>query len=69
MPNPPQFFVEEYKCIRKEIEWLLKDYRELERNIALAVCVIWGWLLRVFYILCKCKFLKPRRNEWESTRN
>jgi len=25
--------------------------------------------LRVFYILCKCKFLKLRRNEWESTRN
>jgi integrase/recombinase XerD len=24
---------------------------------------------RVFYILCKCKFLKLRRNEWESTRN
>jgi hypothetical protein len=24
------FYLKEYECLRKEIEWLLKDYRDLE---------------------------------------
>jgi hypothetical protein len=38
------FFLKEYECLRREIEWLLKDYRALERNAVIAVGVTWGWL-------------------------
>ena|ERR1700728_1135190 len=38
------FHLQEYACLRKEIELVLKDYRALERNIVIAVGVSWGWL-------------------------
>lgn len=38
------FYLKEYECLRKEVEWLLKDYRALERNVVIAVGVTLGWL-------------------------
>ncbi len=38
------FYLKEYECLRKEIEWLLKDYRDLERNVVIAVGLTWAWL-------------------------
>jgi hypothetical protein len=43
-PNTKDFLLKEYECLRKEVEWLLKDYRGLERNIVVAVAVLWSWL-------------------------
>jgi len=39
-----EFHLSEYACLRSEIELVLKDYRELERNIVIAVGVTWAWL-------------------------
>jgi len=39
-----EFYLKEYECLRKEIEWLLKDYRALERNVVIAVGLTWAWL-------------------------
>src|SRR5713226_2321001 len=38
------FHLEEYKALRKEIEWLLQDYRSLERNIAVVCGGLLAWL-------------------------
>jgi hypothetical protein len=38
------FYLKEYECLRREIEWLLGDYRSLERNAAIAVGLSWAWL-------------------------
>jgi hypothetical protein len=38
------FYLKEYECLRREIEWLLKDYRDLERNVVIAVGLTWAWL-------------------------
>lgn len=38
------FHIEEYRALRKEIEWMLKDYHALERNIALLCGGILVWL-------------------------
>jgi hypothetical protein len=38
------FYLKEYECLRKEIQWLLKDYRDLERNAVIAVGLTWAWL-------------------------
>jgi|SRR5580704_15418072 hypothetical protein len=38
------FYLKEYEALRREIEWLLKDYRELERNVVIAVGLTWAWL-------------------------
>src|SRR5580704_15341608 len=40
-----EFYLKEYGCLRKEIEWLLKDYRDLERNALIAIVASWVWLL------------------------
>jgi hypothetical protein len=42
--NAKEFYLKEYECLRKEVEWLLKDYRDLERNAVIAVGVTWAWL-------------------------
>ena len=39
-----EFHIEEYKSLREEILWLLKDYRALERNIAVLCGGLLGWL-------------------------
>jgi hypothetical protein len=39
-----EFYLKEYECLRHEIEWLLKDYRALERNVVIAVGLTWAWL-------------------------
>jgi hypothetical protein len=39
-----EFYLKEYECLRREIEWLLQDYRTLERNVVLAIGVTWAWL-------------------------
>jgi hypothetical protein len=38
------FYLKEYESLRREIEWLLKDYRALERNVVIAVGLSWAWL-------------------------
>jgi hypothetical protein len=38
------FHLEEYRALRKEIEWLLQDYRALERNIAVVCGGLLTWL-------------------------
>ena len=38
------FHLEEYRALRKEIEWLLQDYRSLERNIAVVCGGLLAWL-------------------------
>ena len=38
------FYLKEYECLRREIEWLLSDYRSLERNAVIAVGISWAWL-------------------------
>jgi hypothetical protein len=38
------FHLEEYKSLREEARWMLKDYRELERNVALACAALQAWL-------------------------
>jgi|ERR1700686_1465972 len=43
--SAPEFYLKEYEYLRREIEWLLKDYRALERNVVIAVGITWGWLL------------------------
>lgn len=40
------FFLKEYECLRREVEWLLQDYRTLERNAVIAVGITWGWLFQ-----------------------
>jgi hypothetical protein len=50
------FRTEEYKSLRAEVLWLLKDYRELERNIALACGALLAWL-----------FARPRTVCWTPT--
>jgi len=40
-----EFYLKEYECLRKEIEWLLGESRALERNVVIAVGVTWGWLV------------------------
>jgi hypothetical protein len=40
-----EFYLKEYEYLRREIEWLLKDYRALERNVVIALGITWGWLL------------------------
>jgi hypothetical protein len=42
--EPSDFHLEEYKALRKEIEWLLKDYRALERNVAIVCGGLLAWL-------------------------
>ena len=39
------FYLKEYECLRREIEWLLGDARVLERNVVFAVGISWGWFL------------------------
>ena len=39
------FYLKEYECLRKEIMFLLKDCRDLERNVVVAVGISWAWLL------------------------
>jgi|HubBroStandDraft_6_1064221.scaffolds.fasta_scaffold49464_4 hypothetical protein len=38
------FHIEEYKSLRKEIEWVLKEYHALERNIAVLCGGVMVWL-------------------------
>lgn len=38
------FRLSEFKALREEILWLLKDYRALERNTVIAVGLSWVWL-------------------------
>ena len=42
--NAADFYLKEYECLRKEIQWLLKDYRDLERNAVIAIGLTWAWL-------------------------
>jgi ABC-type sugar transport system permease subunit len=37
------FHLEEYKSLREEAQWMLKDYRGLERNVALACAGLLAW--------------------------
>lgn len=39
------FYLAEHSSLRGEIQWLLEDYRSLERNVLVAVGVSCGWLL------------------------
>jgi hypothetical protein len=39
------FYLKEYECLRREIEWLLVEGRSLERNVVIAIGVTWAWLL------------------------
>lgn len=39
-----EFRIEEYKSLRAEVAWLLKDYRALERNIAVLCGGLLSWL-------------------------
>jgi hypothetical protein len=41
-----EFFLKEYEALRKEIEWLGKDQRDLERNVTIAIGLMWVWLLK-----------------------
>jgi hypothetical protein len=41
-----EFYLKEYESLRKEIEWLGKDERALERNVTVAIGLIWVWLLK-----------------------
>jgi hypothetical protein len=42
--NGKEFCLKEYEALRKEVEWLLQDYRTLERYAIVAVGVSWAWL-------------------------
>jgi len=53
------FYLKEYECLRKEIEWMLKDYRSLERNVVIAVGVTWGWLFEHNKALPRWAWLIP----------
>jgi hypothetical protein len=44
--NAKDFYLKEYESQRKQVEWLLRDYRTLERNVVIAVGVTWGWLFK-----------------------
>ena len=37
--------IEEYRALRKEIEYYIAEFRSQERNVVIAVGVIWGWLI------------------------
>jgi len=38
------FYLEEYKSLRREVERLAESNRVLERNVLIAVALAWGWL-------------------------
>jgi hypothetical protein len=38
------FRLEEYKALRAEVLALLETLRTLERNVIVAIAVVWGWL-------------------------
>jgi hypothetical protein len=38
------FHVEQYKALRAEIQWMLKDYHALERNVAIVCGGVLAWL-------------------------
>jgi hypothetical protein len=37
--------LEEYRALRSEIEYYIGEFRSQERNVVIAVGVIWGWLI------------------------
>jgi hypothetical protein len=39
------FQLEEYKALRKEVEFYIAEFRSQERNVVIAVGVIWAWLI------------------------
>jgi hypothetical protein len=43
--NSKEFYLEEYKALRKEIESLSKETRSLERNVIISIGLVWVWLL------------------------
>lgn len=55
------FHLEEYKALRKEIEWLLQDYRALERNIAVVCGGLLTWLFAQKH---SCQEWSPQDLAW-----
>lgn len=53
------FYLQEYECLRKEIDWLLQDYRSLERNVVVAVGVTWGFLFKLDHTPPKWSWFIP----------
>ena len=45
MSREQTFHLEEYKALRKEIEFYIAEFRSQERSVVVAVGVIWGWLV------------------------
>jgi len=44
--KPAQMFqLEEYRALRKELEIYIAEFRSQERNVVIALGVIWGWLI------------------------
>jgi len=39
-----EFYLSEYASLRAEIELHLKYYNDLERNVVIAIGVVWSWL-------------------------
>ena len=39
------FYFKEYESLRKELEFLSNDLRNLEKYVILSIAAIWGWLL------------------------
>jgi hypothetical protein len=45
MTNARVFQLEEYRALRKEIEFYIAEFRSQERSVVIADGVIWGWLI------------------------
>jgi hypothetical protein len=56
----PEFHLEEFKGLRKEVELLLEDYLGLERNVVVAIGASWAFLyherLPAWTFLIPCLF-------------